>query len=70
MVFMNCRSAEGGEEGGGHRGRVPGGEKLFPKGEVDPIPEWIRELIIRPLEIDGLITKVLKYFRFLGWKLK
>ena len=49
----------------GYRKREPGGEKLFPKGEVDTIPDWIKELIIKPLEIDGLIPKVPNVYFFL-----
>ena len=32
-----------------------GNEKLFPKGEVDPIPDWVRELVIKPVEESGLV---------------
>ncbi|XP_063240243.1 RNA demethylase ALKBH5-like isoform X2 [Bacillus rossius redtenbacheri] len=29
--------------------RGPGMERLYPPGEVDPIPDWVRELVIKPL---------------------
>ena len=36
------------ERGAGH-------EKLYPRGEVDPIPDWLTELVIRPVEESGLV---------------
>ncbi|XP_053708978.1 RNA demethylase ALKBH5 [Synchiropus splendidus] len=35
--------------------RGPGQERLYRKGEVDEIPEWVHELVIRPLVSAGLI---------------
>ena len=37
--------------------RGPGQEKLFPRGEVDEIPEWIFELVVSRLEKAGLVPK-------------
>ena len=31
--------------------------KLFPKGEVDPIPKWLKAQVIEPLEDAGLIRE-------------
>ena len=28
---------------------------MYPEGEVDPIPEWIQELVIKPAEEMGLV---------------
>lgn len=33
----------------------PGNECLYPKEFVDPIPEWIIDLVIKPLEIGGIV---------------
>jgi len=33
----------------------PGSEKLYAKGEVDPIPEWIFSLLVKPLAKAGII---------------
>ncbi|KAM9792074.1 LOW QUALITY PROTEIN: RNA demethylase ALKBH5 [Neosynchiropus ocellatus] len=35
--------------------RGPGQERLYPKGEVDDIPDWVRELVIRPLVGAGVV---------------
>ena len=37
--------------------RGPGQEKLFPKGEIDEIPNWIQKLVIRPLVKAGIVEK-------------
>ena len=46
---------EGYTYGGQLQERGVGNEKLFPKGEVDPIPDWVRELVIKPVEESGLV---------------
>ena len=33
-----------------------GNERLFPPGEVDPIPKWIYELVVRPIVRAGIIS--------------
>ncbi len=33
----------------------PGSEKLFPRGECDPIPQWIFDLVVSPLEEAGVV---------------
>ena len=35
--------------------RGPGQEKLFPKGEIDDIPKWIKKLVIKPLVKAGIV---------------
>lgn len=37
--------------------RGPGQERLFPRGEVDEIPEWIFELVVSRLEKAGIVPK-------------
>ncbi|XP_033630436.1 RNA demethylase ALKBH5-like [Asterias rubens] len=37
--------------------RGPGQERLYPKGEVDDIPDWIFELVVKKLEDNNLVTK-------------
>ena len=37
--------------------RGPGNEKLYAKGEVDPIPGWIMKMIVKPLEERNLIPE-------------
>lgn len=37
--------------------RGPGMEKLYPKGEVDEIPVWIEELVIRPIVEANLVPE-------------
>ncbi|KAL1452501.1 hypothetical protein WDU94_006727 [Cyamophila willieti] len=32
-----------------------GNERLYPEGEVDPIPDWVQELVIRKLEEMGVV---------------
>lgn len=32
-------------------------ERLYPEGYVDPIPEWIKEMVIHPIEEAGLIPR-------------
>jgi alkylated DNA repair protein alkB family protein 5 len=32
-----------------------GFESLYPKGEVDPIPEWIYDLVVKPCVKAGII---------------
>ncbi|CAF0908107.1 unnamed protein product [Didymodactylos carnosus] len=34
-----------------------GSEKVYPDGEIDPIPKWITEMIIEPLEEKGIVKK-------------
>ena len=46
---------EGYTYGGQLQERGAGNEKLYPRGEVDPIPEWMKELVIRPVEESGLV---------------
>ena len=36
----------------------PGQEKLYPVGEIDAIPKWVKKLVVRPLEKAKLIPKV------------
>jgi len=48
---------EGYTYGGQLKTRGPGNEKLYPKGEVDPIPDWIYDLVIKPIEDSGMIPK-------------
>ena len=33
-----------------------GNERLFPAGEVDPIPQWIFDLVVRPIVQAGIIS--------------
>lgn len=35
----------------------PGMERLYPKGDVDEIPDWIEELVIKPLCDAGVVPK-------------
>ncbi|CAH1794070.1 unnamed protein product [Owenia fusiformis] len=35
----------------------PGGERLYPKGQVDKIPEWIHKLVVQPLVEAKVIEK-------------
>ena len=35
----------------------PGNERLFAKGEVDPIPDWIDELVVKPIVEAKLIPE-------------
>ncbi|XP_038068416.1 RNA demethylase ALKBH5-like [Patiria miniata] len=37
--------------------RGPGQERLYPKGEVDEIPDWIHELVVKKLEDHELVPK-------------
>uniref|UniRef100_UPI00358E1AEA RNA demethylase ALKBH5 n=1 Tax=Myxine glutinosa TaxID=7769 RepID=UPI00358E1AEA len=37
--------------------RGPGQERLYPRGEVDPIPQWIYDLVIRRLEERRIVAK-------------
>ncbi|XP_040569870.1 uncharacterized protein [Lepeophtheirus salmonis] len=37
--------------------RGPGNERLYPKGEVDPIPSWIHDYIERPMVKAGIIRE-------------
>jgi len=46
---------EGYTYGGQLQERGAGNEKLYPKGEVDPIPDWIKELVIKPVEESGIV---------------
>lgn len=32
----------------------PGQEKLYERGEVDPIPEWIHEMIIKLVVLSSI----------------
>ena len=33
-----------------------GNERLFPAGEVDPIPQWMFDLVVRPIVRAGIIS--------------
>ena len=46
---------EGYTYGGQLQERGAGNEKLYPRGEVDPIPHWIQDLVIQPLEEAGVV---------------
>ena len=35
----------------------PGQEKLYPKGEVNDIPDWVTDLVIKPLEDSKIIPR-------------
>ncbi len=35
----------------------PGQERLYPKGEVDEIPEWIKELVVKPIEKAKIVPE-------------
>lgn len=35
--------------------RGPGMERLYPPGEVDPIPEWVHQLVVEPLVKAGIV---------------
>ena len=35
----------------------PGREKLYPLGAVDPVPEWIQDLVVAPLEEAGVVPR-------------
>ena len=35
--------------------RGAGNEKLYPKGKVDEIPQWIFDLVVAPIVESGLI---------------
>ncbi|KAG8194812.1 hypothetical protein JTE90_017253 [Oedothorax gibbosus] len=35
----------------------PGMEKLYPKGEVDEIPEWVHDLVIKPLVKSKIVSE-------------
>ena len=48
---------EGYTYGGQLKTRGPGNERLYPQGEVDPIPDWIHQLVIQPIEESGMIPK-------------
>ena len=37
--------------------RGPGQEKLFPRGEIDDIPQWVRKLVIKPLVKAGIVKR-------------
>ena len=37
----------------------PGMERLYPEGFVDPVPQWVKQLVIKPLEDAKIIEKVL-----------
>ena len=37
--------------------RGPGNEKLYPEGAVDEVPQWIFDLVVRPIEESGMIPK-------------
>ena len=41
----------------GGQTKGPGHERLYPSGAVDEIPDWIRELVIKPVEDDGLVPR-------------
>ena len=38
------------------RERGWGNERLFPAGEVDPIPQWVFDLVVRPIVRAGIIS--------------
>lgn len=35
----------------------PGMERLYPPGEVDPIPDWVTELVVYPLVKAGIVSE-------------
>lgn len=35
----------------------PGMERLYPKGEVDDIPKWVEEMVIKPIVKAGLVPE-------------
>ncbi|XP_067006386.1 RNA demethylase ALKBH5 isoform X1 [Anabrus simplex] len=37
--------------------RGPGMERLYPPGEVDPIPDWVHKLVIKPLVKAGMVPE-------------
>ena len=37
----------------------PGNEELYPEGEVDPIPSWVTDMVIKPIEEAGIVPKVI-----------
>ena len=44
-------------EGYSSQATAPGQEKLYPSGTVDEMPDWIKELVIKPVEDDGLVPR-------------
>ena len=34
-----------------------GHEKLYPGGAIDEMPDWITELVIKPIEEDGMVPQ-------------
>ena len=34
-----------------------GHEKLYPEGAIDEMPDWITELVIKPIEEDGMVPE-------------
>merc|ERR1719328_75058 len=47
----------------GGQSKGPGHERLYPSGAVDEIPDWIRELVIKPFMswIFALATKIISF---------
>ena len=37
--------------------RGAGNEKLFPKGQVDEIPQWIFDLVVEPVVKAGIVPQ-------------
>ncbi|XP_023322781.1 RNA demethylase ALKBH5-like [Eurytemora carolleeae] len=44
-------------EGDQDKAKGPGNERLYPAGEVDPIPDWVQEMVIKPIEDAGIVEK-------------
>jgi len=44
-------------EGEKQKLKGPGNERLYPVGEVDPIPDWVIELVVKPIEDAGIVKK-------------
>ena len=57
LVIFRYFFGEGYIYGSQMKKRGPGNERLYPKGEVDPIPDWIFELIVDPLVKAGIIPE-------------
>ena len=54
-IFFRYFFGEGYVYGNQLKKRGPGNEKLFPHGEVDPIPDWIFELVVDPIVKVGIL---------------
>ena len=42
---------------GARRPPGPGSERLYPRGECDPIPQWIFDLVVTPIEESGIVPR-------------